>query len=95
MLLIALVFFCIVLLLPGLRLHLGRALFFGLFSPHSGKFRGAPSNDILKYIDPLIGTVNGGLSSKISFFFSEVWPNILQAMYSQELRCRTVSSNQD
>ncbi|KAK4189368.1 family 92 putative glycoside hydrolase [Podospora australis] len=55
--------FCIILitLLPRFHLHLGGTLLFFLISPEAaGPYKGGHSADILKYVDPLIGTANGG-----------------------------------
>ncbi|CAK7216495.1 hypothetical protein SBRCBS47491_002849 [Sporothrix bragantina] len=70
---VVIVFFalCILLLLPTPRHELGNALYFALFSPSShlplsslgSSFSSLSSNggfDVIRYINPLIGTVNGG-----------------------------------
>lgn len=56
---------CLWLLLPRSDLGLGKTLAFFLFGPDvAGPYGPAPPKvDILKYIDPLIGTTNGGLYS--------------------------------
>lgn len=61
-LLYALLAFCVFLMLPKPELHIGRAILFFMFGPDvatSFTSRG-PSADVLKYVDPLIGTTNGG-----------------------------------
>lgn len=62
-LLIILVFVLIIMFLPTSGSGIGRALLFVLFGPSTGSAlsRSSASVDILKYIDPLIGTVNGGM----------------------------------
>jgi len=54
---------CVLLLLPSPREHVGNALVFLFLSPQSGGRHGRPAaaGDILKFVDPLIGTVNGGM----------------------------------
>ncbi|KIH94115.1 hypothetical protein SPBR_05615 [Sporothrix brasiliensis 5110] len=61
--------FCVLMLLPTPRHELGSALYFVLFSPSghlplstfSSSFQGSSSSfDVIRYINPLIGTVNGG-----------------------------------
>lgn len=64
MLLIVFVFFCVFLFLPKPSLRIGKTLAFFFFSPNAAGSYGQtvlkPNFDILKYIDPLIGTTNGG-----------------------------------
>ena len=60
---LVIVFFllCALLLLPAPREHVGNALIFIFLSPQSSGRYGRPSGgDILRFVDPLIGTVNGG-----------------------------------
>ncbi len=61
-LLIVVVLCCTLLLLPAPRERVGQALLFTFFSPHSWHTRNGESAgpDILRFIDPLIGTTNGG-----------------------------------
>lgn len=67
-LLVMLIFFCVLLFLPKPGIYVGRTLLFFLFSPDiAGPYGHKGSNlDVLKYIDPLIGTTNGG-------WFSRLW----------------------
>jgi len=51
---------CVLLLLPSPREHVGDALAFLFFSPQSGRQGRPAGGDILRFVDPLIGTVNGG-----------------------------------
>lgn len=64
MLLFAFVFFCVFVLLPKPGIRIGRTILFFFFSPDiAGPYghKGSSVNiEILKYIDPLIGTTNGG-----------------------------------
>jgi len=63
--LVAIVFFCLcfMLFLPRHDLGIGKTLGFFLFGPGlaGSHGRGTPKVDILRFVDPLIGTANGGL----------------------------------
>lgn len=56
---------CFVLLLPQHDLGIGKTLAFFLFGPGLAGSHGSggPKVDILQFVDPLIGTANGGLFS--------------------------------
>ena len=57
----ALLALTVFLLLPKPELHLGRAIIFLLFgSDAATSLTSRPSVDVLRYVDPLIGTTNGG-----------------------------------
>ncbi len=63
-LLIVFVLVCLLLLLPSHGDRLGGALLFALFSPSSASGGRPAGPDILRFVDPLIGTVNGGTSRR-------------------------------
>ncbi len=63
----ACVCFCLLWLLPSSDWRIGETLLFLLISPEAarsyGGYGGSPT-DILRFIDPLIGTANGGQFNK-------------------------------
>lgn len=57
----ALVFISFLYLIPRMHLGMGGTLLFFLISPEAaGPYGGGHKVDILQYVDPLIGTTNGG-----------------------------------
>lgn len=65
--LIAVFCICFLWLLPSVDLGIGKALSFLLFGPGFSGQHGhhKPKVDILRFVDPLIGTANGGLCAVI------------------------------
>ena len=58
----ALLLFCLIWFMPSLEANLGKTLLFFISPNLAGPYQGKGSSvDVLKYIDPLIGTTNGGM----------------------------------
>lgn len=66
---VAFFFACLIFLLPKADLGIGKALSFFLFgSDVVGPYRPTTSKiDVLQFIDPLIGTANGGATPGSAF----------------------------
>jgi hypothetical protein len=89
LLLIAVFCICVLWFLPRVDLGIGKTLSFLLFGPgFAGHHK--PRVDILRFVDPLIGTANGGLCGVIPTW--NLLSDGLQAMYSPAQLCPTVST---